>query len=881
MTGMTDISRHGGDKRNRDGLGIQVKDDALIDPALLGETAEYSMQTENLVDDSDDDGYELGDAGPGMATKVVQAGFQLLFFPLILASKAMISLKHLPWLFGQILAGVKNGPTTLKRLGTFFLSIFSPNSRLGKVLIVIGTVTGVIWLARRLRASGFRHQVSDQTETSDTQAQIPKPVPSPKPEAQNLKSEARCPMPEPEEPKSRRRIGFGQLSTIASAFKRSEPVTSPDAASPNNEDRYDFLETSGNRWSVRKSILFAAFCLMLLIGGVTVARQVMHKNDEVAQNSPDGEVNQDGDTDQEEGTQPPEPTFPMFGAYPGNSGTNGLAPQNYFPPTAGTGSGVPNDRLFDQSNNANAQLWEQVSSMPAMHNGAGDATPSGFVEYFASSGQSGSIPVDIIDPDEATIDNPQIVANDRQRPFGVDATDYVNNSDVRLTIPQVPTQEFSSNINDLPDSFDAMSVLQPQPGLVAAIPAASYASAGANQNPLAIIQPEQSFTALTPSPRTQQDRSTPTPLQDNSPALADLSRTLPNNTPGNIALSDLTPPTSTATGSGLMTLTQMNSTNMNSASTMNEINERNTWAAMPSESPIPQPMTSLVPQPMPQPMTSPGTQAGTGSGIVPNESPLQASSSHPRPEPLVAAIGPAIPDTAPSLMNPAPSLINIEAPAIPATSPLEALSQRSISAPQAHIPVPSAQTIAQLTPSVQPLNTQPVNPQPVAAQPVGAQAIHAPEMFSNAAQDYTGGIASYGIVSPSQHIAAMPMISSDTQAGFPSLDLPATTSAPAYSQLPAFQIAPAQPSVPGPAIAAQWTSGGQNSMAAFPPDSAPELRPGTTYVVQPGDSIYKIAKQELGSVRRYREIYDLNRDRLPIGQDTLTVGIELLLPAER
>ena len=50
------------------------------------------------------------------------------------------------------------------------------------------------------------------------------------------------------------------------------------------------------------------------------------------------------------------------------------------------------------------------------------------------------------------------------------------------------------------------------------------------------------------------------------------------------------------------------------------------------------------------------------------------------------------------------------------------------------------------------------------------------------------------------------------------------------------------------------------------------------YIVQPGDNIYKIAKQELGSVKRYREIYDLNRDRLPIGQDTLTAGMELLLP---
>ena len=79
----------------------------------------------------------------------------------------------------------------------------------------------------------------------------------------------------------------------------------------------------------------------------------------------------------------------------------------------------------------------------------------------------------------------------------------------------------------------------------------------------------------------------------------------------------------------------------------------------------------------------------------------------------------------------------------------------------------------------------------------------------------------------------------------------------------------------------QCLSSQQNARTTVENLIAPGLRPNNIYAVQPGDSIYIIAKQELGSVRRYREIYELNRDRLPIGQDTLAAGIELLLPAGR
>ena len=62
------------------------------------------------------------------------------------------------------------------------------------------------------------------------------------------------------------------------------------------------------------------------------------------------------------------------------------------------------------------------------------------------------------------------------------------------------------------------------------------------------------------------------------------------------------------------------------------------------------------------------------------------------------------------------------------------------------------------------------------------------------------------------------------------------------------------------------------------PSSAP---PGTrAYVVQPGDTIYDIARSELGSAKRWTEIYQLNRDVLGKQADYITPGMRLFLPQE-
>ena len=57
--------------------------------------------------------------------------------------------------------------------------------------------------------------------------------------------------------------------------------------------------------------------------------------------------------------------------------------------------------------------------------------------------------------------------------------------------------------------------------------------------------------------------------------------------------------------------------------------------------------------------------------------------------------------------------------------------------------------------------------------------------------------------------------------------------------------------------------------------------PGTrAYVVQPGDTIYDIARSELGSATRWTDIYQLNRDTLGRQANSITPGTRLLLPQE-
>jgi nucleoid-associated protein YgaU len=61
------------------------------------------------------------------------------------------------------------------------------------------------------------------------------------------------------------------------------------------------------------------------------------------------------------------------------------------------------------------------------------------------------------------------------------------------------------------------------------------------------------------------------------------------------------------------------------------------------------------------------------------------------------------------------------------------------------------------------------------------------------------------------------------------------------------------------------------------PGSAPVSAAGHTHTVKKGDSLWKIAKAELGDSARWNEIYELNKDKLK-SPEALRDGMQLKLP---
>ena len=53
---------------------------------------------------------------------------------------------------------------------------------------------------------------------------------------------------------------------------------------------------------------------------------------------------------------------------------------------------------------------------------------------------------------------------------------------------------------------------------------------------------------------------------------------------------------------------------------------------------------------------------------------------------------------------------------------------------------------------------------------------------------------------------------------------------------------------------------------------------GRAYTVGEGESLFDIARTELGKASRWVEIYDLNADVLGSNIDTLTPGTKIILP---
>lgn len=66
----------------------------------------------------------------------------------------------------------------------------------------------------------------------------------------------------------------------------------------------------------------------------------------------------------------------------------------------------------------------------------------------------------------------------------------------------------------------------------------------------------------------------------------------------------------------------------------------------------------------------------------------------------------------------------------------------------------------------------------------------------------------------------------------------------------------------------------------MPAASRPTGQPSRVYIVKQGDTLYDIARNELGRASRWGEIYDLNWDQLGNRVDGLVPGMKLLLPED-
>jgi len=82
---------------------------------------------------------------------------------------------------------------------------------------------------------------------------------------------------------------------------------------------------------------------------------------------------------------------------------------------------------------------------------------------------------------------------------------------------------------------------------------------------------------------------------------------------------------------------------------------------------------------------------------------------------------------------------------------------------------------------------------------------------------------------------------------------------------------------PKPAAPPAARATAQKPAPAEPPAARPEGAGKATYVIASGDTLISIARNVLKDPERWREIYDLNKDRVP-SPDVLWVGVELRLP---
>ncbi len=83
---------------------------------------------------------------------------------------------------------------------------------------------------------------------------------------------------------------------------------------------------------------------------------------------------------------------------------------------------------------------------------------------------------------------------------------------------------------------------------------------------------------------------------------------------------------------------------------------------------------------------------------------------------------------------------------------------------------------------------------------------------------------------------------------------------------------------PSPAMPRSFSVGDEPRPGGERPRPAATAPQTAEYVVQSGDSLYRIAERFMGSGEKWKELRDLNKDRLPNGE-VIRIGMRLLVPA--
>ena len=87
-----------------------------------------------------------------------------------------------------------------------------------------------------------------------------------------------------------------------------------------------------------------------------------------------------------------------------------------------------------------------------------------------------------------------------------------------------------------------------------------------------------------------------------------------------------------------------------------------------------------------------------------------------------------------------------------------------------------------------------------------------------------------------------------------------------------------QPPAPEPVLPPEPTPAPQIIEPPPEPEPTPAPPQPRYYTVKSGDSLWRIAKEQLGNGSRYQELYDLNAEALNHNPDNLRIGQKLLLP---